>query len=233
VLSILIVNINNLGPSAFDDVYKAVGLNTVSYAPPNSVTEAANWPTLGSMIDAGTQLVTFLDNGANTAVVPYLIDEFTNIWETRFDVTNDTTFDCSVNRSKGDSSTEMYLINHFLDTVVVFGEPSPDIAALAQTNGVSGTNSLGAQVDICLATQGRPPNFLLVDYYEFGAGSVFEVAATINGVNYSPATPIASPGSTASVTSTPLNGGSFLDHNQVFACAVSVMAVMFGMQLVL
>lgn len=178
VLSILIVNINDLSPSAFDDVYKAVGLDTLSYAPPNSVTEAANWPTLGSMIDSRTRLVTFLDNSANTAVVPYLIDgthvpqkpvisisnnafaEFTNIWESPFDVT--TTFDCSVNRSKGDSSTEMYLINHFLDKVFA-GQTTPDTAALAQTNGVSGTNSLGAQVDICLATQGRPPNFLLVD----------------------------------------------------------------------
>lgn len=230
VLSILIVNIDNLGPSLFDDVYQAVGLNTLSYAPPDSVTEAANWPTLGSLIDAGTRLVTFLDNGANTAVVPYLIDEFTNIWESPFDVT--TTFDCSVNRSKGDSSTEMYLINHFLD-ILVLNEPSPDTAALAQTNAANGTNSLGAQVDLCLANQGRPPNFLLVDFYEFGGGSVFEVAANINGVSYSPATPIASPASSASVTSTPLNGGSFLDHNQRFACAVSVMAVMIGMQLVL
>jgi len=230
VLSILIVNIDNLPASAFDEVYKAVGLNTLSYAPPDSVTEAANWPTLGSMIDADTRLLTFLDNSANTAVVPYLIDEFTNIWESPFDVT--TTFDCSVNRSKGDSSTEMYLINHFLDTLVL-GQPSPDTADLSQTNAVSGNNSLGAQVNLCLATQGRPPNFLLVDYYEFGKGSVFEVAATINGVTYNPATPIASPASTASVTSTPLSGASFLDHNQRFACAVSVISVMIGMQLVL
>ena len=60
------------------------------------------------------------------------------------------------------------------------------------------------------------------------------MAATINGVAYNPATPIASPMSTsASVTSTPLNGASFLDHNQRFACIVSVMAVMIGMLLVL
>jgi hypothetical protein len=86
--------------------------------------------------------------------------EFTNIWESPFDVT--TTFDCSVNRTHGDPSTQMYLINHFLDTVIL-NQPSPDIAALNQTNAVSGTNSLGAQVNLCLATQGRPPNFLLVD----------------------------------------------------------------------
>ena len=31
---------------------------------------------------------------------------------------------------------------------------------------------------------GRPPNFLLVDYYERGDGSVFEVAARMNNVEY-------------------------------------------------
>ena len=42
-----------------------------------------------------------------------ILAEFTNIWETAYDVT-DTTFDCEVNRTKGDTSTQMYLINHFL-----------------------------------------------------------------------------------------------------------------------
>ena len=87
--------------------------------------------------------------------------EFTNIWETSFDVT-DTTFDCLVNRSKGDSSTEMFLINHFLDTVVL-GQPAPDMHALNQTNAVTGTGSLGTQINTCMITQGRPPNFMLVD----------------------------------------------------------------------
>lgn len=31
---------------------------------------------------------------------------------------------------------------------------------------------------------GRPPNFLLVDFYDAGSGSVFEVAAELNGVTY-------------------------------------------------
>jgi len=35
-------------------------------------------------------------------------------------------------------------------------------------------------------TNGRPPNFLLVDYYNIGSfnGSVFEVAARANNVTY-------------------------------------------------
>jgi hypothetical protein len=87
--------------------------------------------------------------------------EFTNMWESAFDVT-DTTFDCNVNRSKGDTSTELLLINHFLDTIVL-GQPAPDPEDANVTNGVSGTGSLGVQVQTCVAAHGRSPNFMLVD----------------------------------------------------------------------
>ena len=38
----------------------------------------------------------------------------------------------------------------------------------------------------CRSQWGRAPNFLMVDYYEMGnfEGSVFEVAAEMNGVEY-------------------------------------------------
>lgn len=90
--------------------------------------------------------------------------EFTNIWETAYDVT--TSFDCSVNRSNGDTSTSMFLINHFLDTLIL-GQPTPNINAANQTNAISGTNSLGEQFDLCVSQQGRNPNFMLVDVRTF------------------------------------------------------------------
>jgi hypothetical protein len=198
VVTLLIVNSNGLQPSQYDTVFKAVGLDALSYSPTAAVTTQSSWPSLGSMIDSGKRLVTFMDTGANFASVPYIIDEFTNMWETAFDVT-DTTFDCNVNRSKGDTSTELFLINHFLDTIVL-GQPAPDPQDANVTNGVSGTGSLGAQVETCVATQGRNPNFLLVDFYEFGGGSVFQVAATANGVTYNPTTPVPSPRSTGTQT---------------------------------
>jgi len=147
-----------------------------------------------------------MDAGADFTTVPHIIDEFTNVWETAFDLT-DTTFDCNVNRTNGDPSTEMFLINHFLDQIIL-GQPAPDPDAANVTNGVSGTGSLGLQVQICAAANGRNPNFMLVDFYEFGGGSVFEVAATANGVTYDPATPVPSPltsstGTTTSATSVP------------------------------
>jgi len=154
---------------------------------------------LGSMIDSGKRLVTFLDNQANLSTVPYLLDEFTNIWESAFDVTDTSQFDCAVNRTQGDSSTQMYLINHFLDQVI-FGNPAPEPSQANQTNAASGTGSLGTQVATCVTANGRPPTFLLVDFYEFGGGSVFEVAAGINNVTYSPTTPIAQPASTATTS---------------------------------
>jgi hypothetical protein len=117
VVSLLIVNSDGFAPSQYDTVFKAVGLDTLSYSPPSATTINTAWPSLGSMIDSGKRLVTFMDTGANFNSVPYIIDEFTNMWETAFDVT-DTTFDCNVNRSKGDTSTELFLINHFLDKIV-------------------------------------------------------------------------------------------------------------------
>ena len=151
----------------------------MSFTPTAAVTTVFGWPNLASMIDSGKRLVTFLDNQADFTTVPYIIDgthvsprpvnfyfnnafaEFTNVWETAFDLL-DTTFDCLVNRTKGDTSTQMFLINHFLDKIVL-GQPAPNLSALNQTNAASGTGSLGAQVDTCMITQGRPPNFMLVD----------------------------------------------------------------------
>jgi len=236
VVTLLIVNIDDLPASAYGPVFAKVGLDKLSYAPTSSPLTASSWPTLGSMIDAGTRLVTFLDNAADLTSVPYLIDEFTNVWETPFDVTG--AFDCSVNRTKGDTSTQMYLINHFLDTIA-FNSPVPDVTHANTTNGVSGTNSLGAQVDMCVAAYSRAPNYMLVDFYEFGGGSVFQVAATINGVTYNPTTPIATPISTASGTSSSggssggsgggnTNRGSLVSPSQCVASLFVVLSVLLG-----
>ena len=90
--------------------------------------------------------------------------EFTNVWETAFDVT-DPTFDCNVNRTKGDTTTQMYLINHFLDEVVsvVATSIAPNKGALNTTNAASGPGSLGLQASECGTQNGRSPNFMLVD----------------------------------------------------------------------
>jgi len=74
VLSLLIVNINNLPATRYDTVFKTVGLDTMSYAPTTQPLPATGWPTLGSLIDSGKRLLTFIDNTANPTDVPYIID---------------------------------------------------------------------------------------------------------------------------------------------------------------
>ncbi|THH00683.1 hypothetical protein EW026_g1892 [Hermanssonia centrifuga] len=235
VVTILIVNSDNLAPSQFDAAFKTAGADTLSYSPPSASLPASGWPTLGSLIDSGTRLVTFLSTTADFTSVPYLIDEFTNVWETAYDVT-DTTFNCDVNRTNGDTSTQMFLINHFLDQIII-GFPAPDVTQANTTNGVSGVGSLGQQVQTCATEYGRNPNFLLVDFYEYGGGSVFQVAATANGVDYSPSTSVATPmaqGSatntaSASSTSTPNTAISFhLGQGSVCATLAMVIGVALG-----
>lgn len=229
VVTLLIVNSENLPASQYDTVFKAVGLDAVSYVPTTTPVQASSWPTLGSMIDSGKRLVTFLDNGADPTV-PYLLDEFTNIWETAFDVTNPT-FDCNVNRTKGNTNTQMYLINHFLDTTLL-GQLVPNAPQLNVTNAATGAGSLGAQVATCVAQNTRPPNFMLVDYYEFGAGSVFQVAASLNGVAYNPSSPIAIPSATAATgtsnAASPKIGLPVFAGEQVGALLIVMLSILVG-----
>jgi len=88
--------------------------------------------------------------------------EFTNIWETAFGVTG--TFDCNVDRPKGkDTTNQMFLINHFLDTALGDLGTVPNVASLKDTNAATGPNSVGSQVTSCQTLYGRNPNFILVD----------------------------------------------------------------------
>ncbi|KAH9982885.1 PLC-like phosphodiesterase [Lactifluus volemus] len=222
VVTLLIVNSDGFAPTDYDKVFKAVGLDTLSYVPPSATTTFGSWPSLGSMISAGTRLVTFMDAGANFASVPYIIDEFTNMWETAFDVT-DTTFDCN---------HATYTINHFLDKIIV-GQVAPDPEAANVTNGVSGVGSLGQQLQTCAAQNGRNPNFMLVDYYEFGGGSVFQVAATANGVTYNPSTPVPTPRSTDAqsssvATSTPNGAVLRFESRDLFIPAILSLSLLTG-----
>lgn len=153
-------------------------------------------------------------------------------------------FDCNVNRTNGTPSDQMFLINHFLDKVVL-GFDAPDVEDASVTNSASGPSSLGAQVDTCVAATSKNPNFMLVDvrissrpswliklmsmqFYEFGGGSVFEVAAAANGVPYNPTTPVATP-STSSPTS---SGGDqsgavalHLSRNHFYASLTAVSGI--------
>ncbi|GAA6031167.1 hypothetical protein JCM8097_004037 [Rhodosporidiobolus ruineniae] len=190
VVTLLMVNSDGIAPSVWAESYTASGLSNYTYTPASVPVAYDAWPTYGELIGNGTRVVSFLAQNADVSEVPYLLDEFTNIWETPYDET-DNAFPCTVDRVTGTSDDKMYLMNHFLDyNVTVLGQvfAAPDTGALNSTNAATGSTSLGENAASCLAQHGYYPTFTLVDYYDMGNGSVFEFAANLNGVTYTPVT---------------------------------------------
>jgi hypothetical protein len=148
--------------------FVSAGISDLAYVPPfsNTPSDTFDWPTLGSMIQSGKRVVIFLDSYANQTKVPFILDEFTYMWETPFDQTNQS-FPCNVDRPSwlvGDTPTgHLAVINHFLDTELPGDIDIPDTAELTVTNGISGFGSLGLMVQQCAAIYGRYPNFVLND----------------------------------------------------------------------
>lgn len=168
------------------------GLSAYAYRPPKVPMALDDWPTLSSMILSQKRVVIFMDYNANQTEVPWILDEFSQMWETPFSPT-DPSFPCSQERppdlSQQDAESRMYMANHNLNTQIAFGGVSllvPSTPLINETNGLNGSGSLGSMVDDCANRWQRPPNFLLVDYYNDGSyqGSVFETAARMNNVTY-------------------------------------------------
>jgi hypothetical protein len=151
-----------------------------------------DWPTLEDLIIRGKRVIMFIDYVSDQKKYPWLLDEFTQMWETPFDPL-DRKFPCTVQRppdlSDKSAKNRLYLMNHNLNAEFnVFGAEIlvPAVALLNETNNVTGYGSLGLAANNCRSDWGRAPNILNVDYYNYGGfpGSVFEVAAQMNNVTY-------------------------------------------------
>lgn len=152
--------------TSWADSYKAAGLDKYSYVPKSLPVKNTEWPTLGELISNGTRVVSFLDIGAggvNTSKVPYLLDEFSMIFETIPDP-KDNGFACDLDRPKGGSPEgSMYLINHNLNTKIGNTITVPDTGAVNTTNAACGLHAIGQQVDNCIGLYDRNPNVILLD----------------------------------------------------------------------
>ncbi|KAL2836148.1 PLC-like phosphodiesterase [Aspergillus pseudoustus] len=192
VVTILIGNYDYVDPGNFTAPIENSGLMDLVFTPPAIPMGLDDWPTLGSIILSGKRALVFMDYQANQTAYPWLMDEFSQIWETPFSPT-DREFPCTVQRPPDladDSARErMYMANHNLNLEINIASLNlliPNTALLNETNADTGFGSLGWMADNCTTMWNRPPNFLLVDYYNEGNfnGSVFEVAADMNNVTY-------------------------------------------------
>ncbi|KAK4121077.1 PLC-like phosphodiesterase [Parathielavia appendiculata] len=192
VVTILLGNGNYSSPDKYVGAIEASGITQYVYTPAVVPMGLDDWPTLGQLILSGQRVVMFLDYMANQTAYPWLLDEFTHMWETPFDPV-DAAFPCTVQRPPGlsaeDARRRLYLMNHNLNAEVsLLGSTIlvPAVSQLNVTNAVEGQGSLGLAANNCRSDWGRAPNVLNVDYYNFGnyPGSVFEVAARMNNVSF-------------------------------------------------
>lgn len=192
VVTILLENGNYSDPSLYVPFIQQTGILKYTFVPTVFPMGLEDWPTLENMIIHGNRVVMFLDYKANQTAYPWLMDEFSQMWETPFDPV-DRTFPCTVQRPP-DLSTEaaedrLYLMNHNLNAEFnVFNLELlvPAVSLLNQTNAAEGYGSVGLAANNCRTDWGRAPNVLNVDYYNYGSpmGSVFEAAARLNNVTY-------------------------------------------------
>lgn len=176
VVTLLLVNSDKAPASDYGTVFESSSLAKIGYKP-QSNTLTSTWPTLQSMISAGTRVVTFVTNMDYSASAPYLLPEFDHVFETPFEVTAIGGFNCTVDRpSKANpastalSSGYMSLINHFKYQSLIGSIQIPDVDSIAIVNsaGTSETGNLGKHLQQCKTEWNKTPNFVLVDFWNKG-----------------------------------------------------------------
>jgi hypothetical protein len=183
VVTLLLVNFDNVDAKEIEGVYSEADIAHYAYVAPDidKAPGASNethqtWPTLATMIERGERLVTFvngLEPDAQNA--PYLLNEFTFIWENAYEVTSPEQFACTPDRPTNQTtaaemvqSGRLFLMNHFLYWQQAFGIQVPDIRFLNTTNAWEGPGALGEHIVRCASEVMRQPTFVLVDFFDVG-----------------------------------------------------------------
>jgi hypothetical protein len=165
---IILLWVNTVGDrlpvSDYGDSYKASGLDKYSYIPSETPVRIDAWPTLGQLISEGKRAITFMDKGADLDSVPYILDEYSMIFETVPNPQNNN-FPCQMRNSSGGDSPDgrMYLVNHNLNRKVSSSIVVPDVGKVNTTNAACGEHTIGQQVDNCVALYDRNPNIIMLD----------------------------------------------------------------------
>jgi len=97
VVTILLVNSDDASSSDLAGEYEEAGIDSYAYTP--STKSASNeWPTLDSMISNGTRLVNFIADLSDNSAAPYLMDEFTYVFENSYENSALANFSCTADR---------------------------------------------------------------------------------------------------------------------------------------
>ncbi|TGJ78935.1 hypothetical protein E0Z10_g9835 [Xylaria hypoxylon] len=184
VVTLLIVNSDGKAVEDFGTVFEASGISEYGYTPSGN-----GWPTLQSMIDAKTRLVTFIASVSTSSTYSYLLSEFDYVFETAFEVTSLSGFNCTLDRPSSQSSAAsalsaglLPLMNHFAYTGLGASIMIPNVGDIATTNSpsTSTTGALGLHAETCRSEWDYIPTFVLVDFFDEGPS--IKAADVLNGI---------------------------------------------------
>ncbi|POS78868.1 hypothetical protein DHEL01_v202744 [Diaporthe helianthi] len=189
VVTLLIVNSGDEDVAAFGAVYESSNISSYGYTP--ATAGASNtWPTLQTMINEGTKLVTFIATITYSTTYPYLLNEWDYVFETAYEVTSLTGLNCTVDRPSGVSDASsaissgyLPLMNHFIYQSITSSIEVPNVEIIDTTNSPdTGTiGSLGHHAATCNSEWGTTPVFALVDFYS--EGPAINTADNLNGIS--------------------------------------------------
>jgi hypothetical protein len=190
VVTVLLVNSDGATASDLHSEFQAADIVDYAYSP-TSTSAPSSWPTLQELIDAGTRLMVFVASlsSDSSSVAPYLMNEFTYIFENPYDVTSPSNYSCEADRPsrvRGDSASAISanmlpLQNHFLYQTVLLDYQAPNESYVGTTNAPSGgEGNLGDAASTCQTAWGRQPAFILVDFFD--QGPAIATVDSLNGV---------------------------------------------------
>ncbi|KAI1467086.1 PLC-like phosphodiesterase [Daldinia caldariorum] len=184
VVTLLIVNSDGKSAANFGSVFSGSGIDTYGYTPSGDT-----WPTLQEMISANKRLVTFIASITEDSQYPYLLSEFDHVFETPYEVTSLSGFNCSLDRPSSQSSAGtaiqagmLPLMNHFAYNLLGASimVPNSDNITVTNSPSTSTTGNLGLHAQTCNQEWGIKPVFVLVDF--FNEGPAIETADNLNGI---------------------------------------------------
>jgi len=191
VVTLLLVNSDRASTEDLGAAFEASGIAQYAYTPSgNPGVPPTTWPTLQSMISDNKRLVTFVAPLVEpSSQFPYLLDEFSYVFENNFENTNPTNYSCQPHRpsslenqpQSAVASNRLFLMNHFLYEQQLFGIETPNSTYIQTTNGGRGLGSLGERLRTCNDFYGKEPTFVLVDF--FNSGPAIASVDRVNGVS--------------------------------------------------
>ncbi|PWN32761.1 PLC-like phosphodiesterase [Meira miltonrushii] len=187
VLTILVTNPDSVNVTRWQKGFEYAGFNSTNvFSPSSQHTSRNDWPTLGQLIDSGKRTIAIMDYGANFTQLPWLIEEFSNIWENPYDQLT-LPFNCSVDR--GTKNDNLAFHNHVKD-LSYLGISTPDKDDLTMVNAaVNNSNAIVPTVQRCTIETGVRPTYVMVDFYDIPSqNNIFSAVDMLNNVSTTPPT---------------------------------------------